>query len=306
MVVTRRNANAEPAQLAALERSVEIAVPPPELPAATRPKRGRRAAASVQVESQTRSVTEPSNTSRERAAPSTPATSTTITTTTTSRVNTTAPASSVTTTTTKRRTRSTKTETASPLRALPQQPERVTQKRKRVTRKTASETPEPEPKRTQPPQPEPAQDENSDDQGIFFSKSEPKISSAFQSKSNSFLEDINNVLRKENFKLQARVDFLEIENARLTNDNDSLRYKLMTGQVFANHYYSGFDAYSVMEPETPSAAQPEIVQGSESALALLHKVEEAAKQSADVVASPSPSKQGESIVKYTIYRKSLN
>ncbi|KAF2133861.1 hypothetical protein P153DRAFT_353096 [Dothidotthia symphoricarpi CBS 119687] len=294
MVVTRRNANTEPAQLAALERSAGITISPPELPPVTRQKRARRAAASVQVESKTRSVTEIANTSREVTTTSRAATFTTpttaTTTTTTSRVSVSAPTAAIPTTGTKRRTRSTKAETASPLRALPQQPERVTQKRKRVTKKTASETPEPEPTPVRH-QPEPVQDENSDDQGIFFSKSEPKISSPSSSLLKVISEDEVDTLRNENFQLRARIDQLEDDNARLITENDSLQLKLMTGQVSANHRYSDFDMYGAMEPITPPPSQPEFVQGSESALALLHKVEEAARQSADVVVPSPPSTQ---------------
>ncbi|KAH7383855.1 hypothetical protein BKA66DRAFT_462911 [Pyrenochaeta sp. MPI-SDFR-AT-0127] len=187
MVVTRRNAaSAEPAQLAP-GRGIQQESPPPELPK----KRVRKSkAASAQAESvvKTQSFTKVSSKSR-------------------------AVSSSTTTTAVSTFSRNTRAAKAagvgSPLRALDQPtPKRPTEKKRKRTRaQTASETPEPEHAQS------PAQDENSDEQGLFFSQK--------------------------------------------------------------------FDT-NLMHVEEASSAQPVFVNSSESAIALLHKIENAAKESARV------------------------
>jgi hypothetical protein len=80
-------------------------------------------------------------------------------------------------------------------------------------------------------------------------------------------------LRKENFKLRARVTELEEVNLHLVHQIDALQ----TGQVQANRKTSDIDSFGI-PAEPPSPAQPEFILGDESALALLHKIESAARE----------------------------
>lgn len=304
MVVTRRNAaSAEPTQ-PALERGSQR-----ESTAELPKKRTRRAkAASAHAESvvKTQSVTKASSASR--------AVSSATTTTAVSTFS--------------RNTRAAKAAgVGSPLRALDQPtPRRPTEKKRKRTRaQTASETPEPE-----YAQSEQAQDENSDDQGLFFSHSKPLLFSPQQSPQVASLEDNESVLRSENFQLRARVTVLETRVTDLENisasileevhvlrsqmaaqhgqyvaprssghsfqsfsqspfqhtprhliDRSSGHSKLQTGQVQANSYAPEFDN-DLMHVEETSSVQPVFVNGSESAIALLHKIENAAKESARI------------------------
>ncbi|KAH9878237.1 hypothetical protein J1614_003454 [Plenodomus biglobosus] len=165
---TRRTAaSAEPAppELAQDSQDVSAAA---ELPR-KRTRKGKAAAAAVDAalvepESQSQSRSQPHSQSHSQSQP-TKASATSRAASASTKTTTTTAATAV----TKRTTRAAKAAgDGSPLRVL-QSPER---KRKTFRGRTTSATPE-------PPQPEPAHDHDSDDndQGIFFSKSEPLVSS---------------------------------------------------------------------------------------------------------------------------------
>jgi hypothetical protein len=80
-------------------------------------------------------------------------------------------------------------------------------------------------------------------------------------------------LRQEIFKLRARVTELEDVNLHLVHQINALQ----TGQVQANRQTSDIDSFGI-PAEPPSPAQPEFILGDESALALLHKIESAARE----------------------------
>jgi hypothetical protein len=80
-------------------------------------------------------------------------------------------------------------------------------------------------------------------------------------------------LREENTKLRARVSELEDVNLNLVRRIDALQ----TGQVQANHPHSDINTFGI-PAEPPSPAQPEFIRGDESAIALLHKIESAARE----------------------------
>ncbi|CAO2650128.1 Nn.00g014200.m01.CDS01 [Neocucurbitaria sp. VM-36] len=296
---TRRNAaSAEPAQLG-IERRLQTASPPPE-PPKKKGRRGKAAAAQAESESdtQSRTVTKVTATSR--------ATSSSMT-------------ASSTSTFSKRTTRAAKAAgVGSPLRALGEadlKPQ-TEKKRKRTRQQAASATPDPE-----PPRSEPAQDENNDEQGLFFSQSEPQISSPQQNIPIAPSQVEYDVLRDRISQLEARITELETVNASLADENVNLRTQLSsqittqhvsasspqllslsssehfsptthdislhfprtsqlqtTPQVSANHQFSEFD-HDLMHVEEASPVQPVFINSSESAIALLHKIENAAKES---------------------------
>jgi hypothetical protein len=88
------------------------------------------------------------------------------------------------------------------------------------------------------------------------------------------------VLRRENSQLRARVSELEKTNLGLVRRNCALmekNEKLQTGQVQANRAGTDFDKFD-LPIESTSTAQPEFLTGSEDAIALLHKIESAARE----------------------------
>ena len=321
MVVSTRRARgvtAESSQERSTRRGTDSATPPLETPVESRPKRTRggqrkAAAPTSQPEPECAPQPTPTPTPQPNATPArleqhatarsvtttaqTPSTKTTTTTTTTS-------------TTTKRRgLRSQKTNAASPLRALDEQPERPA-KRTRRSKKDLDATSAPAAAQSQP-----TQSENSHDAGIFFSKSEqPQLSSvttpapslypspcSFQPglsvaslKSELLRHEISQlharvaeleamcgVQGNEIFQLKARIASLEQEAAQLLDQNILLRQlpQQAYSQLPTDPMTTDFDdAYTDMRSPTPPP-QPEFVRGSESALALLHTIENAAKES---------------------------
>jgi hypothetical protein len=318
MVSTRRArvVTADPSQERSTRRGTASATPPLETPAEARPKRtrgGQRKAAAA-------SQPEPEVASQQTAPPAaTPArleqqtTARSVTTTAQTPSSKMTMTTTTTTTTTKRRgLRSQKTDSASPLRTLEQTEPPA--KRTRRSKKELDATPAPA-----APQSQPTQSENNHDAGIFFSKSEHQLSSVktpaphlFSSPLSSFhgspsLDDYKfQVLVQENFQLKARVGelqaqcgaqgdeifqlrarvaSLEEETAELLDQNILLRQPSHQAhnQPPTNPTTADFDdAYTDMRPPTPPPSQPEFVRGSESALALLHTIENAAKESTRV------------------------
>ncbi|KAF9697849.1 hypothetical protein EKO04_004107 [Ascochyta lentis] len=180
-------------------------------------------------------------------------------------------------TSTKRRLRSTQPEAASPLRALDEQPA----KRPRTVSKKAS-APAPAPAK-----PEPVQEED-EETGIFFSKSFDVIALELQKSSlEARIADTEatcNSQRSEISQLRARIVQLEQENRDLMALNAP-----KTPTVHANTPTPEFDSFDVEQSE------PAFVIGSESAMALLRHVQEAAKApqptttpSPEVKVSPAP------------------
>ncbi|UPX20140.1 uncharacterized protein EKO05_0010383 [Ascochyta rabiei] len=172
-------------------------------------------------------------------------------------------------TSTKRRLRSTQPEAASPLRALDEQPA----KKPRTASKKAS-APAPTPAK-----PEPAQEEE-EETGIFFSKSFDVIALELQKSSlEARIADFEatcNSQRSEISQLRTRIVQLELENRNLIALNAP-----KTPSVHANTPTPEFDSFDVDQSE------PAFVTGSESAMALLRHVQEAAKLPKPT-SSPSP------------------
>lgn len=316
---TRRTAASAESAQTALGRASQEPSPPVEAP---KKKTARKTkAAPAQAESQ--AVTQPASQSVVKATVTSRATSASTTTTAASVI-------------TKRKTRAAAAAAAgagSPLRVL-EQPER---KRKRGPRGAASATPE-------PAQSEPAQ-ENNDEPGIFFSKSEHHISSIQQTPKKTPSKVESDALRHRVSLLETRVIELEGCNAQLhryeedyhrlldihaalLNQYGSLQQQLSapqptslvsflqsrtppvestpqssptslqrlfhissptmfpprTGQVLANTETLDFDSHMLDLPETVPQG-PMFVNSSESAIALLHKIENAAKEPAVVDAS---------------------
>lgn len=197
-----------------------------------------------------------------------------------------APATPAPATGTKRRLRSTKTEAASPLRALDEQPAK---KQRTATKKAPA-----------PAQPEPVQEESNDDTGIFFSKSEPPISypsrkgtliktsckgfdgiaeqieiSQLETR-NVELEEKCHVQSNEISQLHARIAQLEEEIQSLLDQQIRSRTPPMADQVVANPSTPEFDSFNVEQPSSPEPATAAFT-GDDSALALLRHVQEASK-----------------------------
>lgn len=192
----------------------------------------------------------------------------------------------------KRRLRSTTQEAASPLRALDEQPA----KRPRTASKKAT-APSPAPAQPTPVQEE---DEEEEERGIFFSKSEPQL--FYPSHSSTLIErppagfDVI-ALELQKSLLESRIAELEAtcqnqsaeilqlhaRNQQLENENLDLRsfYAPKSPTPEANTPPPEFDSFDVEQSE------PTFVTGSESALALLRHVQEAARPPQPD--SPTPS-----------------
>jgi hypothetical protein len=314
MVTTRRNAAAPASSTpaaAAMEQFTEPATPATEQRA--RQKRvGRKVAppsAQVQVKTQ-RSVKATSLATPSKASATTAATTTTATTTTTTttrRLRSKPTESPLKVLEETKRT----VQKASAPKATPQKEPTLKSKRKRDAPHdapaSASATPEPE-----AAEPESAQDESSNDLGIFFTHSRALISSTPSQNTliKSFSQDLFPtlsvtpppatptpliyhpspppptpeivVLRRENFQLSARITELEQSNVDLIQQNgllieqiDQLIDQLQAGQAQANQQKSDIDSFGISADAT---AQPEFIRGDASAIALLHKIESAARE----------------------------
>ncbi|KAJ4331305.1 hypothetical protein N0V95_009906 [Ascochyta clinopodiicola] len=175
-------------------------------------------------------------------------------------------------TSTKRRLRSTQPEAASPLRALDEQPAK---KPRTASKKASAHTPAPAPAK-----PEPVQEEDEGEKGIFFSKSFDVIALELQKSSlEARIADFEatcNCQRSEISQLRTRISQLEQENRDLIALNTP-----NTPTVHANSPTPEFDSFDVEQSE------PVFVNGSESAMALLRHVQEAAKTPKETM-SPSP------------------
>ncbi|KNG51677.1 hypothetical protein TW65_01074 [Stemphylium lycopersici] len=301
---TRRTAaaaaSADPAQSAS-EQSSQQETPPPEAP-----KRKARKAKAASTKAESHTVTESQQTvTKSRATSRANAASATTTTTRTS-ATTTAQAPPV----AKKLTRAGRAAVveaggqASPQRSLEEgrpkrggrgtaQQKNASEKRKTVAAKLASKDVS-------------KGQENEDDLGPFFSDSEPA----------PFIPPVtpaqidSELLRQENAKqgreidnLRARVSELEAHNEHLTQllfqrdqrmleyEHESLRLATQISRLQhhsnvsygapANHYYPEFDSEILAVAES-SPPQPVFVNGTESALALLHKIESSAKEGARV------------------------
>lgn len=198
-------------------------------------------------------------------------------------------------TSTKRRLRSTQ-EAASPLRALDEQPAK---KPRTASRKAPAPAPT-------PAQPAPVQEEDEEERGIFFSKSEPQLS--YPSRASTLIESSAAgfdfiALQLQNSQLEARiaelearchnqsVEILELRAHNLQLENENFDPHSLsapkTPPVNANSPISEFDSFEVEQSE------PAFVTGSESAMALLRHVQEAARPPKSTtpppeVESPSP------------------
>ncbi|KAF1358536.1 hypothetical protein EJ07DRAFT_179753 [Lizonia empirigonia] len=178
-------------------------------------------------------------------------------------------------TSTKRRLRSTQ-EAASPLRALDEQPAK---KPRTASRKAPAPAPT-------PAQPAPVQEEDEEERGIFFSKSFDFIALQLQ---NSQFEARIAELEARCHNQSAEILELRAHNLQLENENFDLRSlnAPKTPPVNANSPISEFDSFEVEQSE------PAFVTGSESAMALLRHVQEAARPPKSItsppeVESPSP------------------
>jgi uncharacterized coiled-coil protein SlyX len=188
----------------------------------------------------------------------------------------------------KRRLRSTQPETASPLRALDEQPAK---KQRTTSKKTPARA-----------KPEPVQEESNDDTGIFFSKSEPQLS--YPSHKSTLIDDFP-YKGFESIALQLRASQLEARNTELEEkcksqsteishlhacvveleeEIQSLRNQLnshqpsqQTEQVNANAPPSEFDSFNVDQSVSPETEKATFITGDESAMALLRHVQEASK-----------------------------
>jgi hypothetical protein len=87
-------------------------------------------------------------------------------------------------------------------------------------------------------------------------------------------------LRRENLQLSARISDLEQTNLNLVKHNAYLSEcidKLQAGQAQANRQQPDINSFGI-PADSPPTAQPEFIRGDESALALLHKIESAARE----------------------------
>lgn len=177
---------------------------------------------------------------------------------------------------------------------------------------SASATPEPEATPS-----EPAQDENEEEQGLFFTHgthdfcNSPQgqlilpsqgvsigfaaslppappvapeaVLPAVSEPTSSAIAELEG-LREENLELYSRISKLEWKNQNLVNLNNRLLDQVHSlqqyqpVQVRADTPYSPGFGDITMHDVTPSPMRPEFVRGSESALALLHHVESAARE----------------------------
>jgi hypothetical protein len=199
---------------------------------------------------------------------------------------------------------------ASAPKFAPQKEPVLKNKRKRDTLHaiaSASATPEPETTEPEAAEPESAQDESSSDLGIFFTHSRALISSTpSQNPLIASSQDLFPmlsattptprvylpssppptpelvVLRRENSQLSARITELEQSNFNLVQQNgllieqiDQLVDQLQAGQAKANQRQPDIDSFGISADAT---AQPEFIRGDASAIALLHKIENAARE----------------------------
>jgi hypothetical protein len=203
---------------------------------------------------------------------------------------------------------------ASPLRSLDDklqqvQPEKPGPK-KRQGRGTARQKNTNE--QSKPVQAESSADDENEEEPLFFSMSKNNISSSSVDTEYPILRKENNDLRariteleSSNARLNDLVQNKDHEIERLERISAELAHQLRlkayaepasspfpspsqqfsdrllitssplrTSQVFANYQYSDFDDNLMLES---APAEPEFINGSESALALLHKIENAAK-----------------------------